>query len=157
MRAAIVVLTGLVALTLGAAAAAQESRFEVTVRPVSSHPDAVQKIRVSKAVNGSSRIVIWGGASIDPDCAEHPGYTLSVVEPPAHGEVKVVAEPIYMAFPLNNPRAVCNHRKVPARQAYYTANPGYAGRDRVVLEGATEDGTMRHVTIDVDVRKAANG
>ncbi|MDB5436599.1 MAG: hypothetical protein JWR47_2856, partial [Phenylobacterium sp.] len=42
-------------------------------------------------------------------------------------------------------------------QAYYTANPGYVGRDRVVLEGATEDGTMRQVTIDVDVRKAANG
>ena len=157
MRAGIVVLTGLAALSLSAAAAAQERHYDVTVRQVSSHHDAVQKIRVSKAAIGSSRIVIWSGASVDPDCTEHPGYTLSVVEPPAHGEVKVVAEPVYMAFPPNNPRAACNSRKVPARQAYYTANPGYAGRDRVVLEGVTEDGTMRHVTIDVDVRKAANG
>ncbi|MDB5461924.1 MAG: hypothetical protein JWP23_313 [Phenylobacterium sp.] len=157
MRARIVALSGLAALSLSVAAVAQERRFEVTVRPVSSHPDAVQKIRVSKATIGSSRIVIWSGASVDPDCTEHPGYTLNVVEPPAHGEVKVMAEPVFMTFPPNNPRAVCNYRKVPARQAYYTANPGYVGRDRVVLEGATEDGTMRHVTIDVEVRKAANG
>ena len=154
MRLGIVV--GLAGLALSSAAVAQD-RYEVTVKRESSHPGAVQKIRVSKAAIGSSRIVIWGGASIDPDCSEHPGYSLSVVEPPAHGEVKVVAEPIYMAFPRDNPRAACNSRKVPGRQAYYTASPGFSGHDRVVLEGVTEDGTMRHVTIDVDVRKAAAG
>jgi hypothetical protein len=134
-----------------------EERFDVTVRRVNSHPDAVQKIKVSKAAIGSSQIIIWGGAAIDPDCSEHPGYTLNVVEPPAHGEVKVVAEPIYLAFPRANPRSACNSRKVPGRQAYYTAAPGFSGHDRVVLEGVTEDGTMRHVTVNVDVRKAANG
>jgi hypothetical protein len=157
MRAGILLLSGLTALSLGFAAAAQDHRYEVTVHPVSSHRDAVQKIRVSKAVIGSSKIVIWGGASIDPDCSEHPGYTLSVVRPPEHGEVQVVEEGVYLAFPHGNPRAACNSQKVPGRKAYYTANPGFSGHDRVVLEGVTEDGTMRDVTIDVDVRKAAAG
>lgn len=156
MRIATIVLGGLAGLALSCAAVAQE-RYELTVKREGAHPDAVQKIKVSKAVIGSAKIVIWGGASIDPDCAERPGYTLSVVEPPEHGEVKVVAEAIYIAFPQGNPRAVCNSRKAPGRQAYYTAAPGFTGHDRVVLEGASDDGTMRHVTIDVDVRKPAAG
>ncbi len=118
---------------------------------------AYQKISVSKAAIGSARIVIWGGAAIDPDCSPHPGSTLTVVEPPAHGQVKVVEEPVYVAFPPGNPRSACNARKVPGRHVYYTASPGYAGHDKVVLEGASDDGHVRHVTIDVDVRKAANG
>jgi hypothetical protein len=156
MRVGTAIVIALAGLGLSCATLAQE-RYEVTIQRGNSHPDAVQKIKVAKAVVGSSKIVIWGGASIDPDCSEHPGYTLNVVQPPEHGEVKVVAEPIYMAFPMNNPRAACNRRKVPGRQAYYTAAPGFSGHDRVILEGATDDGTMRHVTIDVDVRKAAAG
>ena len=154
MRVATVVLVGLAGLSLSCAALAQE-RVEVIIKRDSSHPNAIQNLRVSKVTTGTSQIVIWDGASIDPDCTEHPGYTLNVVEPPAHGEVKVVAEPIYIAFPVNNPRAACNSRKVPGRRAYYAASPGFSGHDRVVLEGATEDGTMRHVTIDVNVRKSA--
>ena len=92
--------------------------------------DGVQKINISKAAVGSSQIVIWGGAAIDPDCSPHPGSTLTVVTPPAHGEVKVVEEPIYVAFPPSNPRAACNSRKVPGRHVYYTASPGYAGHPR---------------------------
>jgi hypothetical protein len=154
MRAATVLLAGAAAFSLSATALAQERHYDVTVRPVGGHHDAVQKIRVSKAAIGDSPIVIWGGAAIDPDCTAHPGYTLSVVQPPAHGQVKVVEEGVYLAFPPNNPRAACNSHKVPGRQAYYTANPGYSGRDRIVLEGVTEDGTIRHVTVDVDLRKA---
>jgi hypothetical protein len=156
MRFGTIVVVGLAGLALSCAAVAQE-RFDVTVKRENSHPDAIQKIKVAKAVIGSSKIVIWGGASIDPDCAERPGYSLNVVQPPEHGEVKVVAEAIYIAFPQGNPRAVCNSRKVPGRQVYYTAAPGFSGHDRVVLEGASDDGTMRHVTVDVDVRKAADG
>jgi hypothetical protein len=152
MRGTFLLVTA-AALAVAGLAVAQE-RFDVTVKRVSSHPSAEQKIKVSKAAIGSSRIIIWGGAAIDPDCSEHPGYSLNVVQPPSHGDVKVVAEPIYLAFPAGNPRAACNAHKVPGRQAYYTAAPGFSGHDRVVLEGITEDGTMRHVTVDVDVRKA---
>lgn len=129
----------------------------VTVRPAAHEAGGIQKINVSRAAVGSSQIVIWGGAAIDPDCSAHPGSTLTVVAPPAHGEIRVVEEPIYVAFPPGNPRSVCNSKKVPGRQVYYTAAPGYAGHDRVILEGASADGHVRHVTVDVKVLKAAAG
>lgn len=156
IRGATVILTGLAALLLCAAAAAQERHYDVTVRSASDRSDAIQKVRVSKAVIGSAQIVIWGGAAIDPDCSPHPGSTLAVVEPPAHGAVKVVEEGIYVAFPPANPRSACNNRKVPGRKVYYTANNGYSGRDKVVLQGASDDGRVRNVTIDINVLKAAN-
>ena len=157
MRAATVILAGLAALSLSAAAAAQERHYDVSIRPANARHDAVQKIRISKAAIGSAQIVIWGGAAIDPDCSPHPGSTLTVVEPPAHGAVKVIEEGVYVAFPAGNPRSACNSRKVPGRKVYYTANDGYAGRDKVVLQGSSEDGGVRNVTIDVTVLKAANG
>jgi len=147
---------GLAVLALGGAAAAQERQYLVTVRPLAHAANGVQKINTSKAAVGSSQIVIWGGAAIDPDCSPHPGSTLTVVAPPAHGEVKVVEEPIYVAFPPGNPRSACNSKKVPGRQVYYAASPGYAGHDRVILEGTSADGHVRHVTVDVNVLKGAS-
>jgi len=148
---------GLAVLAFCGTAAAQERQYMVTVRPVAHVANGIQKISVSKAAVGSSQIVIWGGAAIDPDCSPHPGSTLTVVTPPAHGEVKVVEEPIYVDFPAGNPRSACNSKKVPGRHVYYTASPGYSGHDRVVLEGSAEDGSVRHVTVDVKVLKAAAG
>ena len=148
---------GFAALALSGAAGAQEAHYSVTVRPAAPAGKAFQKISISRAAIGSAQIVIWGGAAVDPDCSPHPGSTLAVVEPPAHGQVRVVEEPIYVTFPPGNPRAACNDRKVPGRHVYYTANAGYAGHDKVVLEGSDEEGHVRRVTVDVDVRKPANG
>ena len=157
MRLVMVGATGLMAIALGGAATAQVRHFEVPVAPAAQSSKGFQKVSISKAAIGSSQIVIWGGAAIDPDCSPHPGSTLAIVQPPAHGAVKVVEEGVYVAFPPANPRSACNGRKVPGRKVYYTAAEGYAGHDKVVLEGASEDGHVRHVTVDVDVRKPANG
>ena len=146
---------GLAVLAFCGTATAQERQYTVTVRPAAHVTNGIQKISISKAAVGSSQIVIWGGAAIDPDCSPHPGSTLTIVAPPSHGEVKVVEEPIYVAFPPSNPRAACNAKKVPGRHVYYTASPGYSGHDRVVLEGASEDGSVRHVTINVNVLRGA--
>jgi hypothetical protein len=157
MRSMMLAAAGLGAIALCGAAAAQTRHYEVTVAPSAQSAKGFQKVSISKAAIGSAQIVIWGGAAIDPDCSPHPGSTLAVVQPPAHGSVKVVEEGVYVAFPAGNPRSACNGRKVPGRKVYYTAAEGYAGHDKVVLEGASEDGHVRHVTVDVDVRKAANG
>ncbi|HEX5263823.1 MAG TPA: hypothetical protein VFW13_09870 [Phenylobacterium sp.] len=157
MRSVMLAAAGLGAIVLSGAAVAQERHYELTVAPAGQSNKGFEKISVSKAAIGSSQIVIWGGAAIDPDCSPHPGSTLAIVQQPAHGSVKVVEEGVYVAFPQANPRSVCNGRKVPGRKVYYTAAEGYSGHDKVVLEGASEDGHVRHVTVDVDVRKASNG
>jgi len=156
MRLVMLAVTGFAAVALcGSSAAQDQHRFEVVVATVGHQDKGFQKVSISKAAIGSSQIVIWGGAAIDPDCSPHPGSTLAVVQQPAHGSVKVVEEGVYVAFPPANPRSACNGRKVPGRKVYYTAAEGYSGHDKVVLEGASEDGHVRHVTVDVDVRKAA--
>jgi len=157
MRLVMLAAAGLGAIALSGVATAQTRRFEVTVSPAAQANKGFQKISVSKAAIGSAQTVICGEAAIDPDCSAQPGSTLAVVQPPAHGSVKVVEEDVYVAFPQGNPRSACNGRKTPGRKVYYTAAEGYAGHDRVVLEGGSEDGHVRHVTVDIDVRKAANG
>jgi hypothetical protein len=154
MKFSVLVAAGLTALVLGGVATAQQRQYLVTVNPASQPNKGYQKISVSRAAIGNAQIVIWGGAAIDPDCSAHPGSTLTVLEQPSHGEVKVVEEPMFIAFPASNPRSACNSQKVPGRKVYYTANAGYSGHDKVVLEGASEDGHVRRVTIDVNVRKA---
>ena len=98
-------------------------------------------------------IRVWANTAIDPDCSEHhPGATLTLLEPPAHGVATIRDEPYFAAFPPANPRSACNARKAPGHQAYYAAAAGYVGHDRLVLQGASPDGAVRRITVDVTVR-----
>jgi hypothetical protein len=152
MRAGVrTVVGGALALAVGAAALAQP-QIMVIMKPADAG-DGFAKIKVKKAALGPSQILVWGNGQIDPDCHEHqPGATLSVLRPPQHGTVKVVHEDDYLAYLPPNPRTVCNQRKVPVNHAYYAANPGYVGRDEVVLQGSSSDGRVREITVDIDVR-----
>ncbi|MDB5445585.1 MAG: hypothetical protein JWQ97_902 [Phenylobacterium sp.] len=149
--ARLMLLATVVALGAGGAALGQTSRYTVTVtrRP----QPAFEKLHVSKAALGSAEILLWANTAIDPTCqAMTPGATLSILEAPAHGVARVSDEPFYAAYPPNNPRAVCNDRKIAGHQAFYAAAPGFKGRDRVVLQGASPEGRVREIRVDVDVR-----
>ena len=50
------------------------------------------------------------------------------------------------------PRAACNDRKVPGHQAFYEAEAGYTGHDKVVLQGSSPEGHVREITVDILVR-----
>jgi hypothetical protein len=143
---------GLVIAAVSVATLAQAAQYQVSVTP-QSRPHGFEKLTVSKAAVGSTPIRIWYNTAIDPDCSVHPpGATLTILEPPAHGAATVSDEPFYAAFPPANPRAVCNDHKVPGHQAFYTAASGYAGRDRMVLQGSSPDGRVRRVEVLIDVR-----
>lgn len=132
--------------------AAAETKMLVTVEPLNK-PHGYEKVSLSKAVVGSVAIRLWANANIDPDCSAHePGPTLTVLEAPKHGQATVSDEPFFAAYPQANPRSACNTRKVPGHQAFYTATPGYTGRDKVVLQGSSPEGRVRRITVDIDVR-----
>lgn len=140
------------ALAAGGVASAQTQSYVVTLRPANK-PDGFEKVRVSKAALGSAEISLWTNGAIDPDCTEHaPGATLAIVKPPEHGTARISNEPVYMAFPPANPRSACNNRKVPGHQAFYAANAGYSGRDKVVLQGSQPNGAVREIIVNIDVR-----
>lgn len=95
------------------AALAHAAQYNVIVAP-KSRPHGFEKISVSKAAIGSASIRIWANTAIDPDCSAHlPGPTLTILQPPTHGQARISDEPFYAAFPPANPRSVCNSRKVP--------------------------------------------
>jgi hypothetical protein len=138
-------------LALCGTANAQQS-YVVTVRPA-QRPQGVERTRLDKAAIGSAEIRLWANSAIDPDCTEHPpGATLSVVKAPEHGTARISDEPLYLAFPPNNPRSACNKQKVPGRQAFYAANAGYHGHDHLELRGASPDGHVREIAVNIDVR-----
>ena len=151
MRTA-VMLACAAACVVAGAAFAQESHYEVTIKP-EQRPHGFEKVSVSKATVGGAPIRLWFNTAIDPDCSvQQPGATLTVLTPSSHGATRISDEPFFAAFPPANPRSVCNSRKVPGHQAFYTADAGFTGRDRVVLQGTSPDGRVRQITVDIDVR-----
>jgi hypothetical protein len=154
MRTAVAVLTGLLAMGIAAAALGQARHYEVTVVPAGGKQDGYVKTKVSASALGDATIRLWMNTSIDPDCSPHiPAPTLTVLEQPAHGAVKISDDPFFAAFPPANPRSACNKQKVPGHQAFYTAQSGFKGHDHVVLQGAAPDiGRVRRIDVDIDVR-----
>ncbi|WP_395443643.1 hypothetical protein [Caulobacter sp. UC70_42] len=143
--------------TVATGVSAQTARYQVTVAHVEP-ASGYQKLHIAKAAVGSTPIRVWANTAIDPDCSVHePGATLTLLEPPAHGLATIRDEPYFAAFPPANPRSACNAHKVPGHQAYYTAAAGYVGHDRLMLQGASPDGAVRRITVDVTVRQAPPG
>lgn len=151
MRRGVVVFAGMAAIVTAFAAGAQERHFDVTVKPVSPEK-GFDKVKVSKAALGSSQIILWRNTAINPDCTGIPGVTLSILRAPEHGKATVSDEPFYAAFPSANPRSVCNSRKVPGHQAFYQADAGFTGHDKLVLQGSSPEGRVREITVDIVVR-----
>jgi hypothetical protein len=137
---------------LATGASAQTKHYDVTVTPA-ARVAGYQKLHIERAAIGSTPVRIWANSAIDPDCSVHqPGATLTILEQPRHGVATVDDEPYFAAFPPANPRSACNNRKVPGHQAFYTAATGYAGHDRLVLQGSSPDGAVRRVAVDITVR-----
>ncbi|WP_165185123.1 hypothetical protein [Caulobacter soli] len=152
MRSKLFILVCATGLAIVSGAAAQPGRYVVTVKPAAS-ATGYEKLSVARAAVGSTPIRIWANTAIDPDCSAHaPGATLTILQPPSHGTAVVKDEPYFAAFPPTNPRSACNSRKVPGNQAFYTAASGYAGHDRMVLQGSSPDGAVRRIAVDITVR-----
>ena len=59
---------------------------------------------------------------------------------------------LYAVYPQGAERAYCSGRLVTGVLAFYTAQGGYSGPDQVVLRGATADGEVREVTVNITVK-----
>ena len=108
-------------------------------------------IHVSKAASPGQQIKIWWATLINPDCSAAGTITTEILSPPRHGQAEISSEPLYPNFIAPNPRSACNVRKVPGRQAFYTAEPDFHGHDKVVIRSATSEGRVRRIIVDIDV------
>ena len=151
MRATIAIAAMAAALGFAGVTYAQTGRYIVTVNKIAP-ATGFEKVSVSKAAIGSTPIILWQNAAINPDCTAMPGVTLSILRPPEHGKATISDDGVYAAFPPANPRSACNSKKVPGHQALYQADTGYTGHDKLVLQGSSPEGRVRQITVDVLVR-----
>jgi hypothetical protein len=107
------------------------------------------------ATPAGAKVLLFHYFDVGPDCGATE-VTFRLATPPAHGAVTFVASqnrPFEGGRPLfadGDPRARCDDRLVPTRDAVYTPEAGYSGEDSFVIE-ATEAGTVAQDTVDVSV------
>lgn len=145
------VRVGLLSLFLfGALPAAAQTYVVHRVGGASAH--GFDEVRLSKAALAGQQVRVWWAMMLNPDCSAAGTMTTRVVEPPRHGQVAISDDPFFPGFVEPNPRAACDAKKAPGKQAFYTAEPDFHGHDRLVLENATSEGRIRRIAIDVEVR-----
>lgn len=109
-------------------------------------------IRISKSTIAGQPIRLWWATLLNPDCTAGGTMTTEIVSPPRHGQATISDDKFYPEFIQPNPRAACDVRKVPGKQAFYTATTGFRGHDKVIIRNATSEGRMRRIVVDIDVR-----
>jgi hypothetical protein len=109
-------------------------------------------VHISKAALSGQQVRVWWATLLNPDCTAAGTLTTQLVQPPKHGTLSLSDEGFFPDFQPPNPRAACDTRKSPGKQAFYTSVDGFHGRDKLVLQNATSEGRVRRITIDIDVR-----
>lgn len=88
---------------------------------------------------------------INDDCSQIDYPAMTIAEKPKHGRLEIVHEPVYPK--LDGKQSKCATTKVNGVVAYYTPNPGYTGRDRLVIRSPYEDGKIEEGVLSVTVVK----
>ena len=124
----------------------------VVHRIASSPQPGYADAHVAKAVLPSERTRVWWAMMLNPDCSLAGTMTTEIVEQPRHGQATVTDDPFFPNYVAPNPRAVCDSQKALGKEAFYTADAGFKGHDKLVLRNATSEGRIRRIIIDIDVR-----
>lgn len=88
---------------------------------------------------------------INDDCSQIDYPAMTIAEKPKHGRLEIVHEPVYPK--LDGKQSKCATTKVNGVVAYYTPNPDYTGRDRLVIRSPYEDGKIEEGVLSVTVVK----
>lgn len=110
------------------------------------------EVHVDKAAIAGQEVRVWWAMALNPDCTKGATMQTDIVQPPRHGSVRLSDDSFYPNFPAPNPRAACDTKPKPGKQAFYTPQSGFHGHDKIVLQNATSEGRIRKVSIDIDVR-----
>ena len=109
-------------------------------------------IHLSRAALPGEKVRVWFATLTNPDCSPAGTMTTQIVSPPQHGHADISTDKVFPNFVAPNPRVICDKQKVDGVQAFYTAEAGFHGHDKLVLQNATSEGRVRRVLVDIDVR-----
>lgn len=88
---------------------------------------------------------------INDDCSQIDYPAMTIAEKPKHGRLEIVHEAVYPK--LDGKQSKCATTKVNGVVAYYTPNPGYTGRDRLVIRSPYQDGKIEEGVLSITVVK----
>lgn len=122
------------------------------VRKVPTTTKGYDEVHLSKAAIAGQKVRIWAATLLNPDCTSAGTMTTQIIDQPRHGQVTISDEQFYPNYVAPNPRAACDAQKSPGKQAFYTAEAGFHGHDKLAINNATSEGKIRRITFDIDVR-----
>lgn len=136
MKAVRYLLLAAAAITLSACTATSESSRQQTL---------------SITARSGVKTLVAKNWHINDDCSQIDYPAMTIAEKPKHGRLEIVHEPVYPK--LDGKQSKCATTKVNGVVAYYTPNPGYTGRDRLVIRSPYEDGKIEEGVLSVTVVK----
>lgn len=113
--------------------------------------DSSRQQTLSITARGGVKTLVAKNWHIDDDCNQIDYPAMTVAEQPKHGRLEIVREAVYPK--LVGKQSKCATTKVNGVVAYYTPNPGYTGRDRLVIRSPYEDGKIEEGVLTVTVVK----
>jgi len=148
MRTALLAL-----LSVATALSAADAQTTITIRNLAANQATGYGVaHLSDSAIAGQQILVWSAVDINPDCGATGAMTTRVLQEPHHGQLRLSDDMIFPNFVPPNPRATCDHQKVPGREAFYTADPNFHGTDKLVLENATPEGRIRKIEVKISVR-----
>ena len=90
--------------------------------------------------------------AVNPDCSPRGEITVRVTSSPQHGQVSIVRAQDFPSFVNENPRSICNRRRVPGVSLRYVSQRGFIGSDSFAVETVYPDGILRQNEYTIDVR-----
>ncbi|AIC27873.1 hypothetical protein IE4771_CH02775 [Rhizobium etli bv. mimosae str. IE4771] len=125
-----------------------------TVTPLSScttTPESSRRQSLSITAQSGIRTLVAKNWHIDDDCRHIDYPAINIVERPKHGRLEIVHEPLFPK--LDGKASKCETIKVNGVVGYYTSDPGYTGRDRLVIRSPYEEGKTEEGVLSVKVVK----
>lgn len=106
----------------------------------------------SRALSGE-RTKMGQSYNLNADCTAATMPKIKLVQAPAHGSVEFVSEKIFSHYPTGAPQIRCNTRRSPGVSEYYTSKSGYSGKDMYKVRVTYGEGTIKDVTVNINVIK----
>lgn len=90
--------------------------------------------------------------SLHEDCTSAGETVIRITGAPTHGNVAVKTGSDYPNYPLDNPRKICNARKVKSTQVWYTPQRNFVGSDTISVDVLYPSGNSVQTTYTIAVR-----
>jgi hypothetical protein len=126
------------AVIIGGVAIPSMAQMESTENNVKYVPSGVKRL-------------LWHVSNLNPDCSVNPGSMIKIEQQPSNGKVEITPGEGYAWFAPDNPRHVCNNKKVAGLNISYQSNPKFTGEDQFSLLLLMPDGRARPVNYKINV------